>query len=121
MHGTLSKLCHLVNIDINSVELSGFATRELVEKIQNLMRARLVFLSGLLIKSGSESSLSEEDELKQGDSGSKEAQTQGEEKESCSDEEEKSKENTDAEGEQSTNTGNTFRQKNQWHNHKLRT
>ncbi|PNF28583.1 hypothetical protein B7P43_G09382 [Cryptotermes secundus] len=60
--------------------------------------------SGLLNKSGSESSLSEEDELKQGDSGSKEAQTQGEEKESCSDEEKKSKENTDAEGEQSTNT-----------------
>lgn len=47
--------------------------------------------------------------MKQGDSGSKEAQTQGEEKESCSDEEKKSKENTDAEGEQSTNTGTTMK------------
>jgi hypothetical protein len=30
MHGTLSKLCQLVNIGISSVELSGFASRELV-------------------------------------------------------------------------------------------
>jgi hypothetical protein len=30
MYGTLSKLCHLVNIDISGVELSGFATREVV-------------------------------------------------------------------------------------------
>lgn len=58
-----------------------------------------------MTKSGSESSLSEEDELKQGTSGSKEAQTQGEEKESCSDEEKKNKENIDAEREQSTKTG----------------
>jgi hypothetical protein len=64
-----------------------------------------IFLSGLMTKSGSESSLSEEDELKQGTSGSKEAQTQGEEKESCSDEEKKNKENIDAEREQSTKTG----------------
>jgi hypothetical protein len=47
--------------------------------------------------------------LKEGDSGSKEAQTQGEEKESCSDEEKKSKENIDAEGEQSTKTGMTMK------------
>lgn len=70
-----------------------------------------VLPSGLLTKSGSESSLSEEDELKRGDSGRKEAQSQGEEKESCSDEE-KNKENIDTEGEQSTETGNICRQKN---------
>jgi hypothetical protein len=65
-------------------------------------------LSGLLIKSGSESSLSEEDESKRGDSGKKEAQAQGEEKESCSDEE-KNKENIDAEGEQCIETGMTVK------------
>jgi hypothetical protein len=63
-----------------------------------------VFLSGLLTKSGSESSLSEEDELKRKDSGKKEAEAQGEEKESCSDEE-KNKESVDTEEGQCKGTG----------------
>ena len=54
----------------------------------------LLFLKGILTKSGSESSLSEEDETKEGRK--KEAEAQGEEKETCSDEE-KNKENIEVE------------------------
>lgn len=63
-----------------------------------------IFPSGLLIKSGSESSLSEEDELKQRNRGKKEAETQREEKESCSDDE-KNKESVDREEEQCKEAG----------------
>jgi hypothetical protein len=56
------------------------------------------------MKSGSDSSLSEEDELKQRGSGKKETEAQVEEKESCSDEE-KNKESIDTEVEQCTETG----------------
>lgn len=56
------------------------------------------------MKSGSDSSLSEEDELKRRDRGKKETEAQVEEKESCSDEE-KNKENIDTEVEQCTEKG----------------
>jgi hypothetical protein len=69
-----------------------------------------LFLLGLLMKSGSDSSLSEEDELKRRDSGKKETEAQVEEKESCSDEE-KNKENIDTEVEHCTETGMAVKKK----------
>ena len=70
------------------------------------MKVWFIFLcpSGLLTKSGSDSSLSEEDELKRRGRGKKETEAQGEEKESCSDEE-KNKESIDIEVEQCTGKG----------------
>jgi hypothetical protein len=63
-----------------------------------------LFLLGLLTKSGSESSLSEDDDLKRGDRIKKEAEAQREEKESCSDEE-KNKDSVIAEEEQCKERG----------------
>jgi hypothetical protein len=66
------------------------------------------------MKSGSDSSLSEEDELKQRDRGKKETEAQVEEKESCSDEE-KIKESIDREVEQCTEKGMAVKKKQSRH------
>ena len=70
------------------------------------------------MKSGSDSSLSEEDELKRRDGGKKEteAQVEEKEKESCSDEE-KNKESIDTELEQYTEKGMAVKKKQSKYNY----
>lgn len=110
INGTVTELWQLANFSISSIKFwilqSGSYLVTLC--LENTQRGGgmiyISLLSGLLIKSGSDSSLSEEDELKCKDSGKKETEAQVEEKESCSDEE-KNKEGIGTEVEQRAETG----------------